>query len=640
MPPKKGPRNSMPARINHVNNTTLTPSRRSPRVPAPSKSPGGGTQSSKPSSATPSDSSFNIRFYNPKPPPKSPLSNARSRNASPDAPLNRRRTFQARPSRLSTVYTPSVETPKTPNSNQSARRTRRTAALETPQNEPSDHDFPELLGETGWTFDQYLGTLNYEKMGQKPSTSSSSTEARTSSRLRKPTARAVEASESKQKPRKSKTTTPVPTKETSSKPAASGPKEIVKQAKKSAKDKKNAKKTVLKKLEVDEDKVGQKLYEVALFALGANFVPPTDIQKFISDARDAYNKREADALPGVNGDSEAQAPSTAPAQEAESGNKPTKEASQIRLILKLKKEAPPRIDVDGWTSAGRVNDSGEEVILTPPDHSPYRSPHTYGDDGLPYPPVRARSDHQAENDNSLGFPPLIGDRNIPFDGQSQFRTEDVTEEKARFRARGQKRRQEAPTNKTPAKKPRRKRRQPQEETPVAPVSSAPSAVTTEPAKPPVQRLKLKLKPAPEAQQQPPPIAETATEQANARNSVRSKARGSGRGSIRGSDRGSDRGKGRGAARGADRGSRGAATRGGARGGERGASRGAAQAGDRGGSRGTRGAGGAARGAERGEGERGSRASSRGSVRGATRASRGGITKTRGRGRGRARGSGS
>lgn len=618
----------MPARINHVNSTTLTPSRRSPRVPAPSKSPAASTQSSKPS-ATPPDSSFNIRFYNPKTPPKSPLSNTRSRNASPDVPLNRRRTFQARPSRLSTVYTPSAEAP---NSTQSTRRTRRTAALETPQKEPSDHDFPELLGTTGWTFDQYLGTLDYnEKMGQKPSTSSSSTEARTSTRLRKPTTRAVEASESKRKPRKSKTTTPVPTKEAPSTPAASGSKGVVKQAKKTTKAKRNAKKPVLKKLELDEDKVGHKLYEVALVALGADFVPPTDIQKFISDARDAYNKREADALQGVNGDSEVQAPTPVPVQEAEGGNKPTREVSQLRLILKLKKEAPPRIDVDGWTSAGRVNDSGEGVILTPPDHSPYRSPHTYGDDGLPYPPVRARSDRQAENDNTLGFPPLIGDRNIPFDAQSQFKTEDVTEEKARVQARGQKRRPEAPANETPAKKPRRKRRQQEEDTPVPAVSSAPPAVRTEPvkpAKPPVQRLKLKLKPASEAQQQPPPTAEPATEQANARNSVRGKARASGRGSIRGKHKGSDRGKGRGAARGADRGSRGAAIRGGARGGERGAAQAprAAQAGERGGSRG----------AERGGRERGS---SRGSARGASRASRGGITKNRGKGRDRARGSG-
>lgn len=618
MPPKKGPRNSMPARINHANNTTLTPSRRSPRVPALSKSSSDSTQSLKSldNSPTPPESSFNIRFYNPQSPStpsRSPLPLPNSRAASPGPPSTRRRTFQARPSRLSTVYTPVAHTP---DSSQSSRRTRRTAAFERPQQD-SDQDFPELLSTTGWTFDQYMGKfgINDDMAPKKTATSTTSNGARSSTRVRKPTTRAVEASQLKGKGRQAKASTPAPATEKAAKPAA-GPKGIVKRGTQSAKDKKPSK-IALKKLEVSANQAALKLYEVAAFALNDDFAVPTDLPKFIADARAAFEQDQTTAPQNVNGQTTNGVKSDeVPPKKAAPGKitkpvkeKPVKEVSPTRIILKLKKQQPPKLEVDGWTNAGRVNDSGEEVVLTPTDQSPYRSPHTYGDEELPFPPIRARSDRQAEEDNSLGFPPLFGDRNIPINVVSNFEPEDVTEEMARAKARGQKRRQQAPTVDTPAKKPRRKRRQPGARTTAPePPTATPTAAKSENTQSPVRlklklnapatedqppavessqrgswqanaqgggRLKLKLTQAPVMQEQPPTVDEPATGRGRGQDNGRSTSRVNDRGSTRGNARGSGRGSTRGAARESTRGSNQGSGRGRGGGTERGGERGSA-----------------------------------------------------------------
>ena len=177
----------MPARISKA--PTLTPSRRSPRVPPPSKSTNENVQPAKTlnhTSSSPKDSPINIRFYTPNPPvPSNPsVSSTSSRGTSPETPSSRRRAFQSRPSRLSTVYTPALEAPAT---NQGSRRTRRTAALETPKKEVSDIDFPESTGTGSWTFDQYMGSFESEGTAEGPSSPTSASDMRNSSRVRKPT---------------------------------------------------------------------------------------------------------------------------------------------------------------------------------------------------------------------------------------------------------------------------------------------------------------------------------------------------------------------------------------------------------------------------------------------------------------------
>ena len=440
MPPK-GYRKSMPGRLN---STMLTPSRRSSRVPA-SKSSNTSPQSSKSldlSSTDPPDSSFNIRFYDSKTPSKPSSTDLRHGNGSPDTPLSRRRTFQARPSRLSTVYTPAVETP---NSNTSIRRTRRSAAIETPQDHFSEDDFAE----TGWTLEQYLG-LGYEEdmAGQTSPTNASSLGTRTSNRVRKPTERLMESQVSHLKPHKRKATLLAPHQKQAPQMAQKDKQKASIASKKIAKansvnkGKEVQKKPELLGIEIDDEEAFHNLYLLTSEALSDEFKIKDDPEKVIADAREYWAEIEAEAAQGVQGD-EAKVPEADGMKngkhvkpvKAAKPVKPVKAAKpvQAKITAKFKKSNPPSIDNDGWVKTGRVNDSGEELVLTPTEHSPYRSPHTYGDDALPYPPVRSRSDQQVEDDTALGFPPLMGDRNIPFDGEVQFKREDVAEEKARVK---------------------------------------------------------------------------------------------------------------------------------------------------------------------------------------------------------------
>ncbi|KAJ5891622.1 uncharacterized protein N7473_007850 [Penicillium subrubescens] len=495
MPPKKGNRNSMPARVSNerVSNDSslLVPSRRSPRVPASQKASNTSARSSKtldlPSSSTTPENTFNIRFYT----PKTPSTNTRSRNTSPDLPLTRRNTFQARPSRLSSVYTPAVESPT---SNHSSRRTRRTAALETPQTSFSDHDMSDTLASTGWTYSQYMGGLGLDgTMDSRPSPSVSSMGTRASIRLRKPTTKAREAMQLQQKPKlrrlKKDGPAPVPANVAYSSagastsdpdpaplpsPSSAAPlpapaskrfpkitfKNVIKPASdptsasaststpesrpkstskptarattRKGKKGKNALKLSLHRIQITIGRAGQKLFELATAALGAEFVAPSDPEKFIQDARAAQSTVdmvEEEGGKDIHPINDVDVPAA-----VDESNSPDTQPER-KLMLTFNSSVVARVAQDNWVHTGCVNDHGEEVILAPSGYSLDRAPHNYGDEALPYPPVRIQPDDQAMANIGLGFPPLLGDRNIPFGVQSDFQPEDVTEEQAQVQAR-------------------------------------------------------------------------------------------------------------------------------------------------------------------------------------------------------------
>ncbi|KAJ6084144.1 hypothetical protein N7486_010944 [Penicillium sp. IBT 16267x] len=443
MPPKKGMRKSMPARIVQ---TTFTPSRRSPRVPTPTRAINESDYPTKNIDLSTDPSSENhfvtFRYYQPKTPP----GNISSKDSSPDVPSTGRRPFQARPSRLSNVYTPVVETPNS--SSQGSRRTRRTAALETPQNQLSDPDAPESIGSTGWTYDQYMGSHDDTMVPPSPSAASSKG-TRISARLRKPTSRAIEALALKKKTRKR--ATPAFAKNGTTESAAQAPnKATPNSAKGKGKRTLKQKKSPLCLIDLDTETAGRKLYEITLVALGADFELPSDPEWIITNARFEY-------FQGREG--------LQRAREASAGdeNQPNLYDSETDTgsIRQYKQQSTPQIDEDGWARVGRINDHGEEIVFPPGDHSPYWPPRTYSDDTLPYPPVRSRSEKQTQNDNSFGFPPLMGDRNIPFDAQSHFVPEDVTEELARAQARGEARQKALPAPTEPRKPRSSKQRQTQ-----------------------------------------------------------------------------------------------------------------------------------------------------------------------------------
>ncbi|KAJ5615973.1 hypothetical protein N7537_001087 [Penicillium hordei] len=596
MPPKKGQRKSMPARINKA--PTLTPSRRSPRVPLPSKSTNENVQPAKTldlTSTSPQDTSINLRFYTPNTPvPSNPsVPSPSPRGKSPETPSSRRRTFQSRPSRLSNVYTPTLEPPPT---NPGSRRTRRTAALETPKKEASDIDFPESTGSASWTVDHYMGSVESEGTADGPSSPNSASDMRNSSRVRKPTMRALESFEStKRKPRRKNTTvSTTPTVETSaSAPSAvSVPTKVVKNnvskqpMRKTRKSKRMSnlnmrKNAVLIGCDIDVKVAGKILYDLTIQSLSPDFTLPYNFPAFLEQQRSEYFRRQEEEKYGVDVPTikatspsdvdldvemigqeippRAIAPSTTPptppagvtngevSHDAVSHDAVSHDAvTSGSSILGYKKRSDSKVDSDGWVQTGYVNSSGEEVALIPEKSHPYYPPHTYGYEGLPFPPVRARTSQQAEADAAHSFAPLMGDRNLPFDATAPFVTENVEEEKARALARtpvaapatkkprARKRRQTAAadatdkpaspvptaTSETGGRKSQRRRRQ-TAPAPIVPSSTSPTSPTSPPTtatkvqssgpaaavapaaterdKPKVQRLRLTLKPAPKTE---------------------------------------------------------------------------------------------------------------------------------------------
>jgi hypothetical protein len=309
---------------------------------------------------------------------------------------------------------------------------------------------------------------------------------------------------------------------------------------------------VLLGYDIDTEAVGKALFEITCEALNSGFTLPSNYPDFYNKTRDEYYQRQQDEKYGTDVPTDAAGasddvemadedltaiPDIVPLPSPTPAAVPAKDAG----ILGYEKQSDPKINDDGWVETGRINTQGEEVTLIPDQYHPYYLSHTYGYEGLPFPPVRARSSQQAETDYSHGFPPVMGGRNLPSDGVSPFITENVKEEQARVLAnapapappttgrkpRARKRRQTAtvgttdtktddtssttPTAADGARKSQRRRRQtapapsilstslsspPKTETKVR--SSGPAAAVTTAAteddKPKVQRLRLTLKP--------------------------------------------------------------------------------------------------------------------------------------------------
>lgn len=98
-------------------------------------------------------------------------------------------------------------------------------------------------------------------------------------------------------------------------------------------------------------------------------------------------------------------------------------------------EPRPWTDSDGWTHTGRVNEYGEEIVLVPDTYVWVRPVINYGDVCLPPPPPRVKSRQQVERDQIFGFPPFLGQRNLPRPGPRKFVREDVRTETAKIKAR-------------------------------------------------------------------------------------------------------------------------------------------------------------------------------------------------------------
>ncbi|OGM43539.1 GPI-anchored cell surface glycoprotein [Aspergillus bombycis] len=240
-----------------------------------------------------------------------------------------------------------------------------------------------------------------------------STGARMSGRARKPTIRALESLESERRFRRPRAQTPG-----KADSSAAG-----KQSDKAPSGQKNDEQPKAAPAETtqapsatpqpDVDAFARRIFELAAAAVSDDFVPAPEADSWLEELRKEYQGK---------GDAEIAAVAAVVEGESRqpSDNEPTTEQWT---------------DEDGWMHTGQINEFGEEYVVVGPDFEWYRPNNTYGDTQLPEPPVRLRSLEQSEKDRIFGFPPRIGERNLPRATNFPFMMEDVYHERAKIKAR-------------------------------------------------------------------------------------------------------------------------------------------------------------------------------------------------------------
>ncbi|RMJ20915.1 GPI-anchored cell surface glycoprotein [Aspergillus sp. HF37] len=138
---------------------------------------------------------------------------------------------------------------------------------------------------------------------------------------------------------------------------------------------------------------GRRLFDLAAAAVAPSFMPPADVENILRDLRREYEAQK---------DKENQC-----VPEAENNDQVNKDETHEK----------------------------DEYFIVPPQHELYRPANTYGDSQLPQPPMRLRSLEQANKDRIFGFPPRIGERNLPREPNAPFKPENVEEVIAKIRAR-------------------------------------------------------------------------------------------------------------------------------------------------------------------------------------------------------------
>ena len=286
-------------------------------------------------------------------------------------------------------------------------------------------------------YDTEMYRNNYGLDGQmdppaSPTSFSTTTSAaaRTSGRTRKPTIRALESFESEKKFRRNRTRTPRPSGEGTQSQSSNRAKST------QLSDTASGQPTPApSSQQLDVIDLARRLIEMASTAVQTDSPPNKKAKTWLKELREKYRREKERGEPtSVAGD--------AGKAGGESMPSPPNHPSTVGNA------SSSWTDKDGWTHAGQFNEFGEELLGIPVGYTWVRPNNTYGDDALPQPPIRLKSCEQIEKDKIYGFPPRIGERNLPRDMDSPFFVEDVDEEKAKIKAREEARKRGIATNRS------------------------------------------------------------------------------------------------------------------------------------------------------------------------------------------------
>ncbi|GIJ82216.1 hypothetical protein Asppvi_000722 [Aspergillus pseudoviridinutans] len=234
--------------------------------------------------------------------------------------------------------------------------------------------------------------------------------ARTSSRIRKPTMKALESLESERQFRRSRAP--------SSKPESTAGLGQKKGGAAQPEHQVPASAHVSAAQQPDTAFIARRLLELAAAAVSADPALDAGLDARLESLRKEFEVEQR----GQDGEG----------ARSEGESRPT---SSLPFGMDKTKVSEPWTDEDGWTHTGLLNKFGEEYVFVSSDFEWVHPTNTYGDDQLPQPPGRFRSREQAEKDRIFGYPPRLGERNLPQQTNLPFRLEDVHEEKAKVKAR-------------------------------------------------------------------------------------------------------------------------------------------------------------------------------------------------------------
>ncbi|KAL4974850.1 hypothetical protein BDW66DRAFT_152451 [Aspergillus desertorum] len=316
-------------------------------------------------------------------------------------------------------------------------------AQQIPDGDESNNGIPADVGNGDYHFeydtDMYRNNYGLDGHMDAPTSPTSlstvtSNAARTSGRTRKPTIRALESFESERRNRRPRAPS---VKATAEPPEATS---TLESTRKPTQGSSPSKSTPAHRPDIM--RIAKLIYKLAAEALAPDFVPAPEADTWISELQQKVNlkKQEQETQTETEHqkanendrekESEQEMVTSSAGEEAEGGRETTPRSS--KPYSDNVQVSAPWTDEDGWEYTGQVNKYEEEYVIVPPKFQWYRPNNTYGDDRLPLPPVRLRSLVQAEKDRALGYPPLIGDRNIPIN-QEYFLYENVPEEKAKLK---------------------------------------------------------------------------------------------------------------------------------------------------------------------------------------------------------------